>query len=231
MSETAAVTIVEAAPAGQGDWVVQEGETLDGIAFRSGHFRETLRTLAANTTLMQARADGATILPGDRMTVPPIEPAVRSCATGKRHVFRRKGVPAEIRFVVRKPDGTPFTGKAYRITVGPRTYEGTTDGEGKIHAWVEPLARSGRLSVTLAEAGYPDELDTAISIGTMWPIDTVRGVQQRLNALRFDCGETDGELNAATGMALASFQTAQQLEPTGVLDQPTIDALRSAYGF
>jgi hypothetical protein len=225
------VTIDEAAPAGQGEWVVNEGETLDGIAAQSGHFRETLRTLPANETLMAARAGGATLLPGDRLTVPPIRPKEQICATGKRHVFRRRGVPAELRFVVRKPDGTAFAGKAYTITVGSRTYDGTTDGEGKIHAWVEPLAQNGTLVVTLDDPDYAAELRRTVSIGTLWPIETVRGVQQRLNALRFHCGEAAGVMNGATSHAVGNFQKAQGVEQSAAVDQATIDALRKVYGF
>src|ERR1700741_1746312 len=118
MTDNADVSISEATPSGNGDWVVQDGQTLDAIAVLTGHFRETLRTLSDNDALMKARADGAALLPRDCITVPPIRVVVLERTTGAAHVFRRKGVPAELCYVFRKPDGTPFAGKEYVIVIG-----------------------------------------------------------------------------------------------------------------
>jgi len=58
------------------------------------------------------------------------------------------------------------------------------------------------------------------------PFDQVLAeVQTVLQGQGFYRGEIDGLLGPATRAALAAYQTAQHLPPTGALDQPTLDTL------
>ena len=60
------------------------------------------------------------------------------------------------------------------------------------------------------------------------PAAAVRGVQDRLNALGFEVGAATGRENARTRLALARFQEANGLEPTGELGARVLEALASA---
>jgi Putative peptidoglycan binding domain len=61
-----------------------------------------------------------------------------------------------------------------------------------------------------------------------WPIQDqalVRNLQERLEAQGFDPGRLDGVADERTGQALAAFQRARGLNPSGVLDEDTANAL------
>ena len=54
---------------------------------------------------------------------------------------------------------------------------------------------------------------------------TVRRVQQELNRLGYNSGSVDGNWDKATELALVHFQQARGLEPSGRLNEPTLNAL------
>lgn len=219
-----------AEPVGAGDYVVVSGDGIGSIAEAHGHFWSTLWRLPENAELKRIRGNPNILLPGDRVTVPPLRPREESCATGLRHRFRRRGVPSKIHYAIRDPDGKPFAGKRYSLTIDGQRHEGTSDAEGRISAWISAGARSGELVVELAEEGYPEVVKYQLRIGQLEPIESLRGVQARLNGLGFFCGEETGTAGESLAQALRSFQEAQQLEVTGSLDDATRGALRKAYG-
>jgi hypothetical protein len=57
------------------------------------------------------------------------------------------------------------------------------------------------------------------------PAQTVANVQSALQEQGFYQGDIDGILGPETRAALAEFQSAQGLEPTGLVDQPTLETL------
>ena len=57
------------------------------------------------------------------------------------------------------------------------------------------------------------------------PAQTVANVQSALQQQGYYNGEIDGILGPQTRAALAEYQSAQGLEPTGLVDEPTLDAL------
>ena len=71
-------------PAGEGDWIVQRGDSMASIAAATGHFADTLWNLSGNASLKKARQDGEILLPGDKVTVTPIQPKRVAIATGAR---------------------------------------------------------------------------------------------------------------------------------------------------
>jgi hypothetical protein len=213
-------------PVGEGDHVVGHGESMASIAGSTGHFWPTIWQHPANAKLRAAREDPEVLLPGDRVTVPPIRPKDVSCATAKRHVFRRRGVPVKVAYVVRDPLGKAFSGKKYRLEVEGAVFEGATDARGKIEHWVAPQAKLGRLRVWLAEPGLPAELDWEIRIGYVNPHDSVSGMKARLNNLGFSCGEEDDEIDDRFLTALRAFQRHHGLPPSGQIDAATRDLLR-----
>jgi hypothetical protein len=210
-------------PAGQGDYVVVPGDSMVSIAARAGLHPDTIWNDAANSALKEARKDGELLLPGDRVTVMAIREKKEARATGKRYVFRRKGLTVKVTLFVQDEDGAAFAGKKYELIAGGKTLTGTTDDTGKIVAQIDPLSHEGQLSVWLEEPGLPNPWIRQVTLAELYPVEHLLGVQQRLSNLGLYTGELDGEAGPGTIAAVSAFQKLQSLEVTGEID----DALRS----
>jgi hypothetical protein len=123
-------------PAGEGEYVIRDGDGIGSIAAATGHFRETLWNDSANGALREARGAPEVLLPGDRVTIPPLRPKTVAMVTGKRHICRRRGVPS--RFQLRLlTGGQPRAGVAYTLTIDDAlTLSGQSDVDGWIRVWV-----------------------------------------------------------------------------------------------
>lgn len=53
----------------------------------------------------------------------------------------------------------------------------------------------------------------------------IKGIQSRLIELGFLSGKADGDFGSATEQAVMDFQASKSLEATGIVDEPTYDAL------
>jgi len=212
-------------PAGSGDHVVEPGESIVSIGARSGLLPDTIWNDAANDALKQARKSAEVLLPGDRLTVMAIRVKNESGATGKRHVFVRKGVPVKFTLYLLDPDGEPFASKKYELVVDGKKSSGTADDKGKIECNIDPRAKEGRLSVWLEEPGFTDPWERDISLATLYPVDHVIGIQQRLTNLGLYYGELDGEAGLATLAAVTAFRVENGLDATGAIDQTFKDKL------
>ena len=58
--------------------------------------------------------------------------------------------------------------------------------------------------------------------------DDIKSAQTMLDGLGLDPGRKDGYFDKQTENALKEFQTGQKMEPTGVLDAKTAEALESS---
>src|SRR4051794_8878890 len=76
---------------------VQEGECTSSISFEHGFFWQTLWNHADNADLKASRESPFVLKPGDVVHIPELRQREVSAATGLRHTFRRKGVPAVLR--------------------------------------------------------------------------------------------------------------------------------------
>lgn len=215
---------------GQGDYVVQSGDTLSSIAEAHGHFWQTLWNDPANAALKAARSNPEILQPGDRLTIQPIRVKTVRALTGRVHRFRRRGVPVRVIFAIWDQKGTPLSGKKYQLSVGSSAYEGTTDSEGLLKEWVAPAAKTGQLVVWPGMPELPETVEWTIRIGYLNPVESISGAQARLNNLRFDCGSEDGVLGPRTQAALQAFQAKHGLPPTGDYDAETCAKLKEVYG-
>lgn len=215
----------ECVPAGEGETVVRSGDSILSIATAAGLLPETVWNDPANGALKEARKDGEVLLPGDRLTVMKVRPKGVGCATGRRHVFRRKLVPATITLYVQDEEGTPFAAKRYELAIDETQLSGTTGDDGKIDAAIEPRSREGVLKVWIEEPALPNPWVIELRFGELVPVSHPIGVQQRLSNLGFYRGESDGALDDDTRAAVAGFQSAFELTVTGEIEQATRDKL------
>jgi hypothetical protein len=197
---------------------VQQGDSVIRLSEVYGLYSVTIWNDPANATLKSLRTDMNELLPGDVVVVPDKTLKQVSAVTGKRHVFRRKGIPALYRVQLFQVE-SPRANQTYKLTVDGVVHEGKTDENGVLEEYVPATARTGALVVG------PDELTIDIEFGYLDPITGLAGVQKRLNNLGYFCGEPDGEWNDDTIIALCDFQIRFGLEETGEADDATLAKL------
>jgi len=204
------------------DYVVKQGDCISSIAQRNGLFPDKVWNHPKNAKLKEKRKDANILYPGDMVFVPVKEEKQESGATKKRHRFKRKGVPAKLRLQIMEDD-QPRANVNYTLVIDSQSFNGTTDGDGKIEQAIPPNAKKGVLIL---------ENDTPINLqlGQVDPIDTISGVQARLLNLNFDCGEVSGREGPQLEEALREFQEKNSLTVTGQADEATRNKLLEIHG-
>jgi N-acetylmuramoyl-L-alanine amidase len=161
--------------------------------------------------------------------VPDLRSKEVSAETGKRHRFRRKGVPSRLKIRFLDEAGEPRT-DAWRLEIDGAVLEGKL-GDGWIDQPLSPRARSGRLVLIgppLEGEDQPHEDVHELALGYLDPIDTPSGVQGWLANLGLYDGPIDGNESEELEDAVARFQALHELDPTGVIDEATRSALADA---
>lgn len=211
---------------GAGEYVVEEGECVSSIAYEHGHLWETILNDPANQELKQNRKNHNILLPGDRLTIPPVREKNVSAETDKLHRFQLKGVK-EI-FQVRLLDlcDQPRANLPYVLFIGRMRFSGKTNGQGELKHFIPPNARKGRL--ILGKGKDREEID--LRLGELDPTSAISGAQARLANLGLDCGPIDGILGPKTREVLKRFQKANQLAQSGELDDATKEKLEAKHG-
>ena len=217
---------LNAGPVGQGDYVVQQGESLASISAKTGHFWETIWNHPPNADLKAARGNPDVLLAGDRLTIPSLRPKKATFSGGQRARFRRKGAPAyfSIQILI---ENKPVGGERFTVEIdGNRHFSGKTTSDGFAEFRLPADAGEGMLRVREGD----DEIAFDLKFGHLDPITEISGVQQRLLNLGYPCGPTDGRLRNVTRRAIRHFQGHNGLEPNGRLDSTTLAQLKTAYG-
>lgn len=198
--------------------VVRQGEGVSSLAEAYGWSVDALWEHPDNAALREERPDPNVLQPGDVVVIPDRQPKSVAASTGRRHVFRRRDVPALLR--LQFLDGQrPRANLPYRLVVGERTQNGTTDDRGVLKIFVPNGARSATLFLGPAEEEY--QLD----IGAMDPFGAPEGLAKRLANLGLlqSASATDEEI----ALALRQIQRWASLEETGAPDDATLAALAS----
>ncbi len=236
------------------DHTVRQGESVMSIAHENGFLWETLWNHPKNARLKAKRVDPDVLMPGDVLHIPDRGEKKESASPDQLQKFKRKGIPAVIRVVLRKPKEEPDE-KVDREAADPSEYkeqepkpgkdepmkdvpyavyadgkkvkEGKTGGDGKIEAKVPPAARGAWI---VLNPGTPRERTMNLNIRSMDPIDEVPGVCKRLNNLGYPCPVEEKEITPPVADALRAFQQANGLDPTGKADGNTKDILKRVHG-
>ena len=91
---------------------------------------------------------------------------------------------------------------------------------------ISPKARQGELTVWYDESDPDAQITCEIDVGGMTPVETIAGIQSRLNFLGFDAGPVTNEMNEQTREALRAFQDLIGAgDPDGEPDENTLRAL------
>lgn len=212
-------------PVGSGPYTVAEGDCLSSIAEQTGHFWETIWNDPANANLKREREDPNILLPGDRLTIPPLRLKEESHDPDKRHRFRRRGVPSKLSLQLLKR-GKPRANEAYRLDVDGVMSTGKTDQNGYVTVEISGQAKTATLFVGEGD----DEEQYELNLGHIYPISHLVGVKQRLKNLGFFRGELDETWSSIIEAALYEFQSAHKLKATGQLDEKTRKQLKQVHG-
>ncbi|NLF32590.1 MAG: LysM peptidoglycan-binding domain-containing protein [Planctomycetes bacterium] len=198
---------------------VRQGECLSSISDRYGFFWETLWNHADNARLKRERGEPNVLMPGDVVAIPDKRKGSVSAATGQRHRFRLKGVPAKLRIRL-LIDDEPRANEPYTLMIDDTfAARGTTDGDGTVEQSIPPGARTGRLIV--GEGDHEDVYE--LRLGALDPLDADAGVRGRLANLGYD-------IAAGLEGAIRAFQEAEGLDATGTMDAATGTRLKERFG-
>jgi hypothetical protein len=200
---------------------VTQGESVVTVAEAAGFFAPTVWDDERNEALRHKRGDMHVLMPGDELTIPDKRSKEVEVATGRRHTFRRKGVPAVLKLRLFEGE-LPRDNQDFVLLVDGRRLSGVTDAQGVLQVYVPTQARKGVLTIG------PDQRVFAIDFGYVDPLDELTGLQKRLRNLGFECPE-DGQLGADTRAALRRFQRRFELPETGEPDEATRTKLREQF--
>jgi len=209
---------------------VQQGECLSSIAKQ--YYLSDYRLIydhPENAELKRRRPDPNIIYPGDVLFIPDKELKEVPRPTDNKHKFKLKEQLVLLRIVVKDDKDHPYANKRYQLTVEGTQFDGTTNGQGLLEQKIRADATDGELKVWTGQDDRIDFHGWKLSLGHLDPIETVTGVQARLNNLGFYCGTVDGIVGPMTSEALRDFQGKEKLQPTGQLDATTRNRLKNKH--
>ncbi len=215
-----------------GDYhTVEQGECLASIAEKYGFpDYKKIYEHPENSGFRKLRPNPNLLLPGDCIFIPDMEPKDYSRVTGKKHSFKLHRQPTVVRIVIADEKGKPFSGNKYRLTIGYKTYEGTTGSDGLIDQKVEADEEQGELTVWWKGESQILACNWTLHIGHLDPVDEPTGIQARLNNLGFDCGDVDGIIGPITESAIRAFQEEHSLAVDGIAGPKTQAKLKEVHG-
>jgi len=208
------------------EYIVAQGESIASIAAKLGQTFAAIWDDPSNAELKALREDPYVLLPGDRVMVPAVVPGSFALTAGQRHVFRRQATHTDFQ-VTCTHNGKPRANLGFVLTLDGDTadaIEGVSDGQGTVRARIPALAQGGMLEFEDGRGRI------AFRLGALDPIDTLSGVQGRLQSLGFYAQGVDGVPGPHTARGVRAFQQARGLPITGEIDDVTTAALREAYG-
>lgn len=205
--------------------VAEAGDSVESIASEHGHIWRTLWEHPRNQALRELRKSPHTLVPGDHVYVPALRQRTKQVLTGRKHTFVRKGIPSKLHLVLRVGSEV-LKDTPYALEVDGVVLQGRSGPDGSIVHAVSPTATTGMLRIG---EGFASRL-IPISLRHLHPLDTVTGVQGRLQNLGYPVEEVNGELDGPTQAALQRFRADQQLPSGAGIDDSLRSALQRVYG-
>ncbi len=211
---------------------VAQGDTLVTIAHTYGFVSwQKIWDHADNADLRATRSDPMVLSPGDQVVIPAREPKFVDCKTTATHTFKIRKLTSTFSMRMVDECDEPYAGCRYELKAGDKTYEGQVPWDGTIEHEVDPTAKTGLLKLWPNKEDADEVLSWELDIGHLDPVDSISGVQARLNHLGYKAGPVDGVMNDQTKAAISAFQIRIGYEaPNGELDDRTREALVEAQG-
>lgn len=207
-------------------YTIQNGDSVDSLCYPRGLFPESVWDHPENAQLKELRKDMSVLLAEDVLFLPELIQKQEDAATDQRHRYRRKAVPAQVGFKLLDEAGEPRAGVEYILRIDDSNFTGKTASDGSLEFDVPPDARSAKIEIP--ETGEVFDL----GIGHMDPIDTDSGAALRLSNLGFAVESAEGEPDPdSLAAAVRRFQTKNDLEVTGELDDATKSKLQEVAGY
>ena len=210
------------------EYKVKQGDCISSIAEKYGLFGEKVWDHPNNSRLKEKRKDPNILYPGDKVFVPEKEKKEKSGNTEQRHRFKSKGKRRYLRLVIQDPQENPLVRKPYileidgRLLEDPGATESKTDNNGVIEHQIPAGANKGRLSI--------DNEIWTLKLSSLDPLETIEGIQGRLNNMNYQVGPIDGIEGPRTREAIRNFQRDYDLVVDGKCGHKTQEKLKKVYG-
>ncbi len=205
---------------------VKRGECVLAIASHYGLPWEEVWNYAGNKPLRELRKSPNILREGDTVEIPPIPTKTVSLATGVVHKIVITVAKATVRLRLHTARGEPRTGLPFMATVdGSSVAEGESNSDGVCEA----LVATNVETVHFVVQGRWGEERFDVEVGYLDPLDEDAGVQNRLDNLGYQTTDGDAWDDDSTE-ALKRFQSRNDLDVTGEVDDATRQALEKANG-
>ena len=213
--------------------IVKPGENLARIAkqYKIANWRD-IYNHPENNEFRKKRPNPNILFEGDEVFVPEPKQKTVYVRTGANHRFVVKTAEAQ-KLVFRLTDaaGRKLAKVPVVMNVGGTAQHRVSNQSGIVEINIEP---PGPEEMALDVYANPESEEPShrflIKPGYLDPVDTVSGIQARLNSLGHDCGVADGIYGKKTKAGIESFEQANGLPVTGQLGNSLYRAVEKAYG-
>ncbi len=210
---------------------VAQGEYLAGIARRYGFSDwKAIYDHPKNKDLKDKRPNPNILYPGDQVCIPKKEFKQSDIQAGQKFTVKMKSLVTRLQIVMKREDEKPFSSKKFRLKMGQRTVEGSTDGDGKIKMEIDTDVSDAELTLFLDEKDPEAVIRRKLKIGYLDPLDEITGMQARLNNLGYDAGTTPDANDPRFRSAVEEFQCDHKLKVDGICGPKTQAKLKEVHG-
>ncbi|SEK53466.1 Peptidoglycan-binding (PGRP) domain of peptidoglycan hydrolases-containing protein [Stigmatella aurantiaca] len=205
---------------------VKQGDWLAKIARQHGFTRgQEIWDHPDNAALRQKRRNPYCLQSGDEVVIP--ETPGLKVSVGSSYLLQGGDPPDRFQLGLRRGN-MPLGRRRYELKFGDTVYTGFLSFSGMMDHPLLPNASEGALKVWTSEE--PELVcEWKLQLGFLDPLEEISGVQGRLLNLGYYSGPINNELTEDTRVAVANFQTAWALPPTGELDDETIAILEDRH--
>jgi len=208
---------------------VKQGEHISSIAEHYGF--SDYRVIwddGQNAKLKQLRKNPHTLLPGDELFIPEKQSGLKSVSTEQHYRFKLSGSTLKLNLVIKDFDGKPFEDTACRLHIGNQVHDLQTDDNGMVQAPISHDAHEALLQ--FEDPSLPFDVNIAVKIGHLDPIDTITGQKARLRNMGYYHGPVDNEPSSAYQYSVEEFQCDFDLTVDGVCGEQTQNKLKQEHG-
>lgn len=182
---------------------------------------------------LQKRKDPNVLHKEDKIFIPDKQPKDHQCETNEKHTFTLPTPTRPFSLVLQDDDLVPYPDTKYEIWIDGKKYVRQNDDPKKVNRTNKdglifqeiPVVEKIEIRIWFDKESEDDPEACEINEMEPWhldPVDTVEGVQHRLENLGYSCGEDKhGELGPDTTEALKAFQEDFGLTPSGEIDEET----------